>query len=417
MTSRRQRIFISGAGVRSAIGDDCATFSHNLFSGVSGVRLLAGQPERGLQDYVGAPAALAAGLMPTKALASQTDRVAQLSIDVGRQALSQAGLGTPWPAGQAHRFGVYWGTGMGGASTLDATYREFYGASSGRMSPLTVIQSMVNACAGQLSIFFGARGPMLAVSNACASASQAIGEALHAMRAGRADVVLAGGAEAILAPGVVRAWQAMGVLASPLAGRPEASCRPFDQQRTGLVLGEGAAAFVLETEDHLRARDGVPLAELAGYGCSSDGVHMAKPDAFGQALALRGALDDAGVAPGQIGYINAHGTATAAGDPVEAQSVADVFGEGAGPWISSTKALHGHALGAAGAIELVATLEALRGRRVPPNFHVDSPIDVPRLALPGLCDSWPAGADSALSNSFAFGGFNAVLLLRDAPLS
>lgn len=410
-----QRVFISGVGVRSAIGNDVPAFWDSVVQGRSGVRRFDGDASRGLAPYAAAPAAVSAAELPSKAMALQTDRVAQLGWLSVQQAMAQAGLATPFGPEAASRAGVYWGTGMGGAGVLDSTYREFYGSERPRISPMSVVASMVNASAGQLSVQLGARGPMLAVSNACSSAAQAIGEALHALRAGRADVIVAGGSEAILAPGVIRAWQAMGVLAAPLADHPEQSCRPFDAQRGGLVLGEGAAAFVLESESHLRARGGTPLVELAGYGCSSDAVHMAKPDVQGQVAALRAALTDAAITPARVGYINAHGTATPTGDPVEAESVAQVFGAGeAGPWISSTKALHGHTLGAAGAVELLCALQALRHRVVPRSYHAEQAIPVARLALPGRELSWPAGADSAISSSFAFGGFNAVLVLRDA---
>ena len=251
---------------------------------------------------------------------------------------------------------------------------------------------------------------MTAVSNACASSAQAIGEALRQIRRGEADLVLAGGAEAMLYPGMLRAWQAMGVMARPDPERPEQSCRPFDAARAGLVLGEGAAALVLESESHARRRGARPLAELAGYGSSCDALHLSRPDAAGQLRAMQAALADAGLQPAQIGYVNAHGTATDIGDAAEAQSLAALFGPRGVP-VSATKALHGHLLGGGGALELVAAVQALRRGRLPATAHlrtseletqIDIVRDTPRVQRIG----------AVMSNSFAFGGSNAVLVAR-----
>jgi 3-oxoacyl-(acyl-carrier-protein) synthase len=348
--------------------------------------------------------------MASKHLANRVDRMTQLSLLAVGQALRHAGL--PMVAAVPERSGVYWGTGAGGAGATEAAYREFYGSSAPRIPPLTVVMGMANAAAGQISIEHGLRGPMLAVSNACASAAQAIGEAMLALRAGRADLVIAGGGEAFLHPGWVRAWQALGVLA-PAEGDVAEACRPFDTTRRGLVLGEGAAAVVLETERHARERGASPLAELAGYGVAADARHLSKPDAAGQVTAMQAALADARLAQRDVGYVNAHGTGTDSGDPVEVASLRTVFGDGV-PWTSSTKALHGHAMGASGAIELVAALLALQRRTIVPQWHVRSAIEGARLPLPGTGATWPEDAGAVLSNSFAFGGCNVALVARDA---
>jgi 3-oxoacyl-[acyl-carrier-protein] synthase II len=405
-----ERVFITGLGVRSAVGDDLETFGRALAEGRSGVRRFEGDPERGLKPYAAAAAGVDPTEMASKQLANRIDRVTQLSLLAVAQALRQARL--PLQATDPARSAVCWGTGAGGAGSTEHAYREFYGSPAPRLPPLTVVMGMANAAAGQISIEHALRGPLLAVSNACASAAQAIGEALCMLRAGRADIAIAGGGEAILHPGWVRAWQTLGVLASP-DGDASAACRPFDAERRGLVLGEGAGAFVLETERHLRARGAEPVCELAGYGLAADALHLSKPDASGQVAAMRMALDDAHAKPDDIGYVNAHGTGTDSGDPVEVASLDAVFG-GSPPWTSSTKALHGHAMGASGALELVATVLALRGRRVVPQWHVDRPLDGARLPLPGRAAAWPEPARAALSNSFAFGGCNATLVVRDA---
>lgn len=401
-------MLITGLGVRSAVGDDLDTFWRSLVAGRSGVIGFEGDAERGLQRYAAAPAAFDPREMASKQLANRVDRMTQLSLLAVGQALRHAGL--PSQASVPARGAVCWGTGAGGAGAIEAAYREFYGSPGPRIPPLTVVSGMANAAAGQISIEHALRGPMLAVSNACASAAQAIGEALCMLRAGRADLAIVGGADAFLYPGWVRAWQALGVLAAP-AGDAATACRPFDASRSGLVLGEGAAALVLETEPHARARGAVALAELAGYGLAADGLHLSRPDGTGQVAAMRMALDDARAARSDIGYVNAHGTGTEGGDPIELASLRAVFGD-APPWTSSTKALHGHAMGASGAIELVATVLALRQRTIVSQWHVHDPIAGAHLPLPEARAAWPDDAHAALSNSFAFGGCDVALVVR-----
>ncbi|HEY1129702.1 MAG TPA: beta-ketoacyl-[acyl-carrier-protein] synthase family protein, partial [Roseateles sp.] len=271
---------------------------------------------------------------------------------------------------------------------------------------------MANSAASHLAMRHQLRAAQLAVSNACASSAQAIGEALWLLRNGRADVALVGGSEAMLHIGSALGWQAMGVMAPLDSDQPAQSCRPFDDARKGLVLGEGAAALVLETEAHARARGATPLAVLAGYGHSVDAVHLSRPDAAGQARAMGAALRDADLASAEIGYINAHGTATEVGDAVEAESVATVFGRRAVP-VSATKALHGHLIGAGGALELVATVQALRRQALPPSAHVrTSALSDQADIIIGEARATPLRA--AMSNSFAFGGSNVALIVTTA---
>jgi 3-oxoacyl-[acyl-carrier-protein] synthase II len=254
---------------------------------------------------------------------------------------------------------------------------------------------------------------MLTFSSACASSAHALGEALRAIRAGVADVIVAGGSEALLTPGTIRAWESMRTLATADQTHPSRSCKPFARDRTGLVLGEGAGALVLESEQSARSRGAHIYAELAGYGACADATHLSNPNPDGQARAMLMALRDAGLAPEDIGYINAHGTATQVGDVVETQSIKTAFGPFArNVAVSSTKSMHGHLMGAAGAVEMIASILALEYRAVPPTAHLQEPdpacdLDfVPNIARDGVA------LDAVMSNSFAFGGANAVLVAR-----
>jgi 3-oxoacyl-[acyl-carrier-protein] synthase II len=241
----------------------------------------------------------------------------------------------------------------------------------------------------------------------------ALGEAMRTIAAGRADAIVAGGAEALLTPGSLAAWQALRTLAPADASDPAASCKPFDTRRAGLVLGEGAAAFVLEDEAHARARGAKIHGFLSGYGNSCDAVHMSRPDRAGQARAMREALEESGLAPQDIGYINAHGTATLLGDVVEAEAINAVFA-GARPLVSSTKSMHGHLLGAAGALEFAAALLALEHGLLAPTAFLERPDPAVKLRHVALQAEQIAPPRAVMSNSFAFGGSNVVLIAEHA---
>jgi 3-oxoacyl-[acyl-carrier-protein] synthase II len=282
------------------------------------------------------------------------------------------------------------------------------------MRPTSVVTTMPNAPLAEIALAFGARGAALAYACACASSAVAIGEAMRAIRAGWIDVAIAGGSESMLTPGVLASWQAMRVLV-PLgatagdAAAVAACCRPFAAARNGFALGEAAAAFVLESAAHAAARGARAEASLTGYASNCDGVHITQPDASGQARAMHAALADAGLAPADIGYVNAHGTATTAGDAAEADSIARVFGACGVP-VSSTKAIHGHLLGAGGAVELLAALRALAHRRLPPTANVDAVDPAFAIDLVRGAARDATGLAAAMSSSFAFGGTNAVLI-------
>jgi nodulation protein E len=294
---------------------------------------------------------------------------------------------------------------VGGQSTEDTGFREVYKLRHNRVHPLTIPKTMANAGASHISMEFGITGPAFTISTACSSSGHAIGQAYWMLRSGMVDLAITGGSEAPFSFGILKAWEAMRVVS------PD-TCRPFSRDRRGMILGEGAAMFVLEPLEAARARGAPVHAEIIGFGMSSDAAHITQPSAEGAAKAICLALRDAGVCPEQIGYINAHGTGTAANDPTETRAIRMMFGAHAERLaISSTKSMHGHTLGAAGALEAAATILALRKGILPPtaNYNLPDP-DCDLDVVPNR--SRPASIEYALSNSFAFGGLNAVLAFR-----
>jgi len=344
----------------------------------------------------------------TKLQLAGVDRVSQLAVAAADLALQDAGFDRA--DADPERIGVYVGCGMGGAAALEAAYRGGM-----RVPPLTIPAFMPNAPAAHVAMRNGVQGPVLTYSVACASSSVAIAEAAKAIQRGEVDLAIAGGSEALIVPGVVLAWQAMQTLATFQPGEAAGAVRPFAADRNGFALGEGAAFVVLESAERARRRGARSYATLAGWGLSSDATHLTKPDAPGQARALRAALRQAGLQPRDVGYCNAHGTATRIGDVVERNALAEVWGDDLEHLrVSSTKALHGHMLGAAGAVEAVITVLALHRRQLPPNAHCSAidPACSLNLVKPG--ETAAPELQAAISNSFAFGGTNSVLLFRRA---
>jgi 3-oxoacyl-[acyl-carrier-protein] synthase II len=333
------------------------------------------------------------------------DRGTALALRVAERAASQAQLSAEGI--DAQRLGIYWGSGMAGAHTFDHSCEMLY-AQHRRLRPTNVVTTMPNAPAAEIALLLQAQGACLSFACACASSAVAIGEAMHAIRSGRLDVAVVGGSESMLSPAVIASWQAMRVLA-PAGEVPATACKPFDVHRSGFALGEGAAALVIESQQHALRRGVQPLAILSGYGTSSDGMHITNPDAGGQMRAMRTALQDAGLKPEDIGYINAHGTATQAGDLAESTSIRGVFGEHAVP-VSSTKALHGHLLGAGGALELIIALRSLATHRLPVAAHLSQADPRVQLRLVSASEADAPGLKHVMSNAFAFGGTNAVLI-------
>lgn len=401
------RVWVTGLGAVSALGSGAQALADGCEAGRSGVAAQPGSEAHMLKPFAAAAVSvpLAAGMAPAQR--NLFDRHGLMALEAAAEAWAQAGL--PATAPDPERAAVAWGTGLGGSASMEASYQQVFTGQPPRVHPYTIVRVMANSAGSHLAMRHQLRGAQMSVANACASSAQAIGEALWLLRTGRADVALVGGSEAMLNTGSVMSWQAMGVMAPLDAEQPAQSCRPFDDARKGLVLGEGAAALVIETEAHARAR-GVtaPLAVLAGYGHSVDAAHLSRPDAQGQVRAMTAALRDAGLAPADIGYVNAHGTATEVGDAVEVESITAVFGTRAVP-VSATKALHGHLIGAGGALELVATIQALRRGVLPASAHVrHSALAAQADVIVGEARATTARA--AMSNSFAFGGSNVALV-------
>jgi len=406
-----RRVAITGAGVISPLGNSVDELHRSLGEGRSGIRRLPEAIAQGSGAQVGALVDWNPAPFYTEAEAANTDRVSQFAVGAAAQAISSSGLDLA--SADRDRIGVFWGTGMGGAHTLDQSFLRLYGNKDWRGRPLTVVMAMNNAAGSNVALKNGLRGPFANYSTACSSSAMALGEAMLAITAGRADAIVAGGAEALLTPGTLAAWVALRTLAGADAGNPAASCKPFDRRRTGLVLGEGAAAFVLEDEAHAKKRGARIHGYLTGYGNSCDAVHMSRPDRDGQVRAMKQALSTSGLTLKDIAYINAHGTATSVGDVVECEAVNEVFGEG-GVRVSSTKSMHGHLLGGAGALEFAATLLALEQGVLPPTAFLEQPDPACKLNHVAAKAERIAPPRAVMSNSFAFGGSNVVLIAERA---
>ena len=402
-------VVVTGIGVVSPLGNDLQVFFDALMQGRSGLRKMGtesgfDQPVvAGVADFDPAP-------WFSKLQLSGVDSVSQFAVAAATMARSDAALdGTALDDAA-----VYFGTGMGGAFALEHAFAAHF-SERPRVSPLTVVASMNNAAAGHIAMRFGVHGAVFTYSVACASSAIAIGEAYRAVQRGDVDIAIAGGAEALLTPGVVRAWQAMQTLASTEGEHPEAACRPFSTDRSGLALAEGAAVLILESEAHARARGARVYAELAGYGVSCDATHITKPDAAGQVRAMRAALRSANLAPTDIGYCNAHGTATKVGDVVECEALNMVWGDAIDQLtVGSTKSMHGHMLGGAGAIEAAITALAIHHKALPPTANCTE--QDAACAVRIVRDKGIAAPElkAAISNSFAFGGSNAALIFKRA---
>ncbi|MFB3140402.1 MAG: beta-ketoacyl-ACP synthase II [Candidatus Acidiferrales bacterium] len=409
-----RRVVITGLGVVTATGCTIADFFAQLLEGRAGTRRIQNL-EPALAEQLNCK--IAAEVLcfdPSQHFGAkeldQLDRFSQFAVVAAKQALEDAGRGE-FSEEEQHRLGVCVGTAYGGIETLDSSYFSLYRKNASRLSPLVLPRLMYNAAACQVSMRFRARGPTLAPSTACSSGSHAIGEAMRFIQHGQADWMLAGGSDAPITYGVIRAWEAMRVLA-PENGDAARACRPFSADRRGIVIGEGAAVLLLEEYEAARKRGARIYAELAGYGANSDASHITQPSVEGPARAMQLALDDAGLNPDEVDYINAHGTATRVNDVVETRAIKQVFGARAVKIpVSSTKSMHGHAMGASGAIELVATVEALRRGVLPPTANYSKPDpDCDLDYVPNQAREQKVRA--ALSNSFAFGGLNAVLVVK-----
>lgn len=406
-----RRVAVTGLGVVSPLGNNEAEFFSSLLAGRSGVRRLDAPFVERLSTRIAAPAAFdgSAHFPPPKL--RMLDRVSQFALVAAAQAMADANLALD--DDERQRAGVFLGTGMGGGNTTDDGYRTLYEQHSDRLLPFSVLMAMANAAASWVGMEHGFGGPNLTYSTACSSSAVAVGEAWRRIRSGDAQIMLAGGTEAPLNFGTLKAWEALKTLAVEDPGDPAASCKPFAKDRSGMVLGEGAAMLVLEDWERAERRGARIRGELIGYGLSTDSAHITRPTVEGQARAMELALRSAELTPERIGYINAHGTGTAVNDAVETAAIKQMFGERAYRVpISSTKSMHGHLLGAAGAIELIATLLALETALLPPTINLRTPD--PECDLDYVTEGAraAAGLHVAMSNAFAFGGTNAVLVCR-----
>ena len=399
-----RRVAITGLGSISALGRDVPAFAEALREGRNGIRPVTStdmsqvrfQNGAEVPDYSHQP-------YFDDRRADFMDRFAQFALIAAREAV--AGAGVEWTPELRERSAIVTGSCIGGQSTEDIGFQEVYKKALNRVHPLTIPKTMANAGASHISMEFGIVGPTFTIATACASSGHAIGQAYWMIRSGMTDLAITGGSEAPFSYGLLKAWEAMRVVS------PD-TCRPFSKDRRGMILGEGAAMLVLEPLDAALARGARVHAEMVGFGMSSDACHITQPSSDGGARAMRAALRDANLSPEQIGYINAHGTATPANDPAEITAIRAVFGSHAEKLaISSTKSMHGHTLGAAAALEALATTLALRDGVLPPtaNYSVPDP-DCDLDVIPNVARA--AKVEYALSNSFAFGGLNAVLALR-----
>jgi 3-oxoacyl-[acyl-carrier-protein] synthase II len=403
---------VTGLGVISPLGNDPDTLFSKLMAAESGIRLITADGPRGQYSIIAASVEFDPVLyFPPPQKIDNLDRVSQFSIAAAAMALKDSMIQLTDDG--KRRCGVSWGTGMGAASSLEDSYKQVLLHDPNRLKPLTILTVMNNAPASHIAIQHGLSGSSLTYSCACASSAVAIGEACRQIRHGYADAMIAGGAEAPLSFSLFKAWEAMRVLAIPNRANPSATCRPFSKNRSGLVLGEGAAMVVLEEREAALRRGARVYGELMGYGSSNDPSHITKPSVEGQAHAMTLALADAGLTPSDIDYVNAHGTATVLNDVTETRAIKQVFGERAYKLpVSSTKSMHGHLLGGAGAMEFVIALLAMHNMAVPPTAHLEVPdpeCDLDYVAGRGRRDQDIRGI---MSNSFAFGGTNAVLIAR-----
>lgn len=412
-----RRVAITGLGLVSPYGGNLSDFFSRLCAGESAIRhLLTDDQPRPLSiPFVSCPG-FDADASLGRPLAAMMDRFSQLAMAAVFSAWDDAGLPRQAEDRSRDEWACIWGTALGGTLAYEKGYRELWQKGRERLSPLAVILGMNNAANAHISIQLGLGGISMSHTVACASSAIAIGEAFRRVRSGEAPVAVTGGSDVPQAYGVARAWEALRVMAPGDAQSSPLACRPFSADRRGLVLGEGGAALILEDWEHAQARGARIHGEIVGYGTSCDHSHLVKPEAAGQVRALQATLADAGLSVDDIDYINAHGTATAEGDPVEIAALKAVFGERSEDLpVSATKSMHGHLLGAAGAIEAIATVLALREQVVPPTAHLQN-LDP---ACTGVRHVTEALGDrplrAALSNSFAFGGSNAVLAFRAPP--
>jgi len=399
-----KRVVITGAGTINALAHNVPDTLKAMAEGRCGIGQLVMPDVERLSVQIGAQVQ---GFEPEKLFNRQQlslfDRFTQFTLIAAREAIAQSGLS--FSGELAARSGVILGNSGGGMTTLDENYRSVYEEGKNRVHPFVVPKLMNNAAASHVSMEFNLKGPSFTVASACASSNHAMAQAFQMVHGGLAPVMVTGGSESMLCFGGVKAWEGLRVMSKD-------ACRPFSANRNGMVQGEGAGIFVFEEYNHARARGAEILAEVAGFAMSSDAADIVMPSKQGAARAISGALRDAKLNREDVGYINAHGTGTAANDKTECAAVADAFGAHADKlMISSTKSMHGHLIGGTGAVELLACIMALRDGIIAPTIGYEEAD--PECALDIVPnEAREAKVSAALSNAFAFGGLNAVIALR-----
>ena len=402
-----RRVVITGAGTINALGHDVAQTFEAMCEGRSGIGPLEiPDVDRLMVKIAGQVRNYDEHAHFNRQQIALYDRFTQFTLLAARQAVAQSGL--EFHGELADRSGVVLGTSGGGLTTQDENYRVVYEEGKNRVHPFIVPKLMNNAATSHLSIEFNLRGPSFTVATACASSNHAMGQAFQMIRSGMAPVMLTGGSESMLVFGGVKAWEGLRVMSKD-------GCRPFSANRNGMVQGEGAGVFVFEDYEHARKRGATILAEVIGFAMSSDASDIVMPSKQGAGRAITGAMRDARIDKSEVGYINAHGTGTAANDKTESAAVADAFGPHADKlMMSSTKSMHGHLIGGTGAVELLACIMALKDGIIAPTINYEEPD--PECALDVVPnEAREANVDVVLTNAFAFGGLNAVLALRKAP--
>ncbi len=402
----QRRVVITGLGVISSLGRNSADFWASLVQGTSGIGPLelVDRSQLRFQNAAEVQGYRAEDHFSEDRLTFY-DRFTQFALIAAREAILASGI--TWSPDLRERTAIVTGSAVGGQTTEDAAFADLYLRKKTRFNPLSIPRVMANAAASHISMEYGITGPAFTLSTACSSSNHAIGHAYWMVRDGLVDAAVAGGSEAPLSLGNLKAWEAMRVVS------PE-TCRPFSKNRSGIVLGEGAGMLVLECRERAVARGADICGEIVGFGMTSDAHHITQPSAEGAGRAMKAALADAGLPAEAVRYINAHGTATPTNDPMETAAIRAVFGKHAdGLAVSSTKSMHGHALGAAGAIEAIATVLGLQNGILPPTANFTEPDPACDLdVIPN--QSRRVSCEYALSNSFAFGGLNAVVAFRRA---
>jgi 3-oxoacyl-[acyl-carrier-protein] synthase II len=408
----KRRVVITGVGVISPVGNDAQTFWNSLLEGKSGIDKVTAFD---VSDYPTQIAGEVKGFHPEaymdKKEVRRTDRFVQFALAATKMAVEDAKLEIT--ADNAERVGVYIGSGIGGLGTWEEQHQVLLEKGPRRVSPFFIPMMIANMASGAVSIEYGAKGPTSSAITACATGTNAIGDAFRLIQFGHADAMITGGAEATIRPMAFAGFCSAKAM-STRNDEPQKASRPFDRDRDGFVMGEGAGILVLEELEHAKKRGATILAEVIGYGMSADAFHITAPpeDGEGAARCMTNALKDAGVDPAEVGYINAHGTSTPLGDIAETRAIKTVFGDHAYKLaVSSTKSMTGHLLGATGGIEAIATAFALRDQILPPTINLENPDpDCDLDYVPNQARK--AKVDVALSNTFGFGGHNATIVLK-----